>query len=93
MASPMGTEELDLLTTAAIAVTQLLKKTKKRRKKKVWTKEWLLKRDGLSHMNLLKELRLQPEDWFNYLRMDEHAYLTLLSLAFFFLLYPNSLLI
>ena len=80
MASPLGKEELDLLAAAAVAAT-LLQKTKKRRKRRVWTKEWLLKRDGLSHLKLLEELRLEPVDWLNYLRMDEQTYLTLLSLV------------
>ncbi|XP_045134780.1 uncharacterized protein LOC123518147 isoform X3 [Portunus trituberculatus] len=80
MASPLDKEELDLLAAAAVAAT-LLQKTKKRRKRRVWTKEWLLKRDGLSHLKLLEELRLEPVDWLNYLRMDEQTYLTLLSLV------------
>ena len=77
MASPLDKEELNLL--AAVAA-MLLQKIKKRRKRRVWTKEWLLKRDGLSHLKLLEELRLEPVDWLNYLRMDEQTYLTLLSL-------------
>ena len=39
-----------------------------------------MKRDSLSHEGLLNELRLEPVDYFNYLRMDEQTYSELLSL-------------
>jgi hypothetical protein len=44
-----------------------------------WAKDWLLKRNNLSHTNLLKELKLEPSDWYSYLRMDSEAYLELLQ--------------
>jgi hypothetical protein len=34
-----------------------------------------LKRNNLSHINLLKELKLEPGDWYSYLHMDSEAYL------------------
>uniref|UniRef100_A0A182PWM2 DDE Tnp4 domain-containing protein n=1 Tax=Anopheles epiroticus TaxID=199890 RepID=A0A182PWM2_9DIPT len=37
------------------------------------------KRSALSHVNLMEELRLEPTDWLNYLRMDEDSYLWLLE--------------
>ena len=46
-----------------------------------WAKDWLLKRNTLSHINLLKELKLQPGDWYNYLSMDSEAYLEFLQKA------------
>lgn len=48
-------------------------------KRRFWCKEWLMKRDALSHVNLIAELRLHPDDWRNYLRMDESSYEELLS--------------
>jgi len=63
------------LALAATAVAMVLK-TKKRK----WTKDWLLKRSQYSHVNLLNELQFHPEDWHNYLRMDEETYLELLQL-------------
>ena len=39
----------------------------------------LLKRNNLSRINLLKELKLEPGDWYNYLRMDSEAQLELLE--------------
>ena len=61
---------------AALAI-----KSKKKKKRTKWAKEWLLKRSQFSHINLLKELKLEPGDWFNYLRMDYETYCTLLKLV------------
>jgi len=43
-----------------------------------WAKDWLLKQNNLLHINLLKELRLEPGYWYNYLCVDSEAYLELL---------------
>ena len=43
-----------------------------------WAKDWLLKRNSLSQINL-KELKLEPGDWYSYLRIDSEAYLELLQ--------------
>lgn len=37
-------------------------------------------REKFTHINLLNELKLEPEDWYNYLRMDESTYLELLKI-------------
>lgn len=42
--------------------------------KKKWSKNWLLKRQQSSHINLIGELLEQPDDFRNYLRMDEETY-------------------
>ena len=75
----MVPEELELLAVAAVAAT-LLKK-KKRRKRRVWAKDWLGKKESMSHVYLLQELKSEPVDWRNYLRMDEETYEMLLSLV------------
>ncbi|XP_018118360.1 protein ANTAGONIST OF LIKE HETEROCHROMATIN PROTEIN 1-like [Xenopus laevis] len=63
----------------AIALVCSLKK-KNRRKRSVWSKEWLLKRETLSHMALLQELREHnPEDFKNYLRMSDSCFEVLLE--------------
>ena len=36
-----------------------------------------MKRNNFSHINLLKELKLKPGDWYSYLRTDSEAYLEL----------------
>ena len=51
----------------------------KGRKRKIWSKQWLRKRQTYSHVNLMKELILEKDDWFNYIRMDHDTYLELLS--------------
>ena len=30
-----------------------------------WSKDWLRKRQDYSHINLMKELQLEKDDWFN----------------------------
>lgn len=40
-----------------------------------------LKRSQFSHINLLKGLKLELGDWYNYLRMDYETYCTLLKLV------------
>ena len=42
----------------------------KARKRKIWFKHWLCKRQKYSHVNLIKELALEKDDGFNYMRMD-----------------------
>ena len=85
----LSSEELLLLGTAAVILTD----TKKRKHKK-WSKDWLLKRQKFSHISLLEELRLESDDWFNYLRMDHDIrFLTVsmvASLSFSFNFSANS---
>lgn len=59
----------------------LVAKRKIRKKRSKWSKDWLLKRQQFSHVNLLAELKFEKDDWFNYLRMDEETYLELLHLV------------
>lgn len=47
----------------------------------MWFKNWLLKQKCLSCINLVKELRVTPKDYQNYVRMNEETYLKLLSLV------------
>ena len=55
-----------------------------------WTKDWLLKRNQLSHTNLLVDLKLEPDDWRNYLRMDEETYIDLLRRVTPFIKYEHT---
>lgn len=75
-------EELCLVAVACAIVVKKKKANKRNIKKSrsKWSKEWLLKREYFSHINLLEELKLEPDDWRNYLRMDEDTYLELLIL-------------
>lgn len=72
-------EEVVLLS---LYIGCLVRKVKKSRKPRTqWSREWLLKRKDFSHVKLLKELQNEPNDWRNYLRMDEETYVELLSLV------------
>lgn len=62
----------------------------KNKKRNLWCKEWLLKRNKYSHTNLLNELRITPKDFNNYLRMNENTYLHLLSLVTPLILKQNT---
>lgn len=73
-------DEDELLCYAALAIAIQKKQKKKLKKRRVWVKEWLQKRNSFSHTNLLIELKVNPKDWHNYLRMDEETYLELLSI-------------
>ncbi|CAH1964688.1 unnamed protein product [Acanthoscelides obtectus] len=55
---------------------------KRKRKQRVWMKEWLKKRSLFSHANLLKELQVSsPLDYKNYLRMNSTTFGELLALV------------
>ena len=73
---------LDEETLIALAIVIAVRdKEKKKKKRSKCVKQWLSKRGELSHTNLLNELSLEPEDRFNYMRMNEATYLRLLSLV------------
>ena len=73
----MLSEELLICTVVTLALKS--KSEEKRKLTSKWAKDWLLKRNNLSHINLLKELKLEPGDWNNYLRMVSETYLELLQ--------------
>jgi hypothetical protein len=55
----------------AYVVIALLLKPKKKRKKRVWMKEWLKIRNKFTHEILLNELRAsEPNDFKNFVRLD-----------------------
>ncbi|KAF9405816.1 hypothetical protein HW555_013598 [Spodoptera exigua] len=56
-------------------ISYYISKTKNnRRRRKVWVRNWLTKRERLSHVNLVRELREEKEDFQNYFRMPEPVY-------------------
>jgi len=69
----MLSEELLICTAVTLALKS--KSREKRKLRSKWAKEWLLKQNNLTRINLLKELKLEPGDWYSYLRMDSEAYL------------------
>lgn len=74
-------DESLLLSIIVLCALKLKKEKRKRTPRKYWMKDWLLKRGRFSHINLLHELRSEPDDWRNYMRMDEATYLQLLKLV------------
>nr|CAI5868073.1 unnamed protein product [Callosobruchus analis] len=71
--------DLLLIGLAVALVPNEQKKLKRKRSK--WVKLWKLNREKLSHVHLINELRLEPDDYRNYLRMDESVYTELLELV------------
>lgn len=54
---------------------------KKKKKRRIWSKEWYKLRHKYTHENLLKELLFSsPEDYVNFLRMDGETFSNLLEL-------------
>jgi hypothetical protein len=76
----MTDEEL-LLLYNAVQFSAIIKRRNRRRVPNKWEKDWLLKREQYSNVNVLGELRFHSKDWYNYLRMSEETYLELLSLG------------
>lgn len=74
-------EEALLWFTIALVKILQLRQRRKLSKSRRWSREWLLKRGQYSHIRLLRELRDEPDDWRNYLRMDSSAYSRLLELV------------
>jgi hypothetical protein len=65
-----------------VAIATVLGKEKKSRViRSRWLKLWLRKTCQHSNITLSGELRFQPEDWHNYLRMNEDIYLNILSMV------------
>ncbi|XP_031328647.1 putative nuclease HARBI1 [Photinus pyralis] len=62
----------------ALALVTLDSDEKKKRRK-YWTKQWLLKRSQFSHTILMKEL--EAEDFKNFLRMDSNCFEELLNMV------------
>ena len=75
--------ECQAAAVKALSAARIIKicrrRAKKRRSRRVWVKPWLLKKQELSHVHLIRELQDIPEDWKNYLRMNKENYLNLLE--------------
>ncbi|KAJ8970707.1 hypothetical protein NQ314_001054 [Rhamnusium bicolor] len=67
---------------AALLVILLLQEPVVKARKRFWVKNWLLERDTLSHMTLVRKLRESAKDDLkNYLRMDDMCFYKLLDLV------------
>lgn len=56
----MMSNEFNIIAVACAVIVKQKAKNKKGRKR--WCKPWLLERKQLSHINLLEQLRLEPDD-------------------------------
>lgn len=76
-------EEVLLWSIFACCLVKKKKRLDRRRSttRSMWSRKWLLKRQRFSHIRLLHELRDDPNDWRNYLRMDIDTYSYLLELV------------
>lgn len=67
---------------AALLIVLILMEKPVRQRKRFWVKDWLLERDKLSHMSLIKKLRQSStDDLKNYLRMDDKMFKKLLKVV------------
>lgn len=57
----------------------MIEEERGKRKRKKWMEDWLMKWEKISHSDIRAELKLEKEDWFNNLRMDQSMCLHLLS--------------
>ncbi|CAH2009333.1 unnamed protein product [Acanthoscelides obtectus] len=76
----MDSPKDDLLFLSLFFVIFAIRKNR-RKKRKQWCKEWLQRRNEFTHINLLNDLRHEPSDYNNFLRMNESVYNELLSLV------------
>lgn len=66
--------------SAAAAILIALAIKKKNKKKRLWCKEWLKKRNEVGHVKLLKSLEeSSTSDYNNFLRMEKENYTELLD--------------
>lgn len=72
--------EEELLAVAGVCLIKKLKVTKRKKSRRP-QKSWMEKKSVYSHINLIEELLNEPDDFRNYLRMDETAYRYLLDLV------------
>ena len=65
-----------VIVSATLIIANILRSRKKNKKRKMWVKSWLLRRDEKSaYQNILQELRLEDaENFRRYLRMNSETF-------------------
>ena len=63
------------------SVVAILASKKKNKRKKIWSRKWLLERSKISQTTFIRELKNEAtdKDFINYLRMDENSFEILLK--------------
>ena len=82
-AGTMDSESALVLAATGIVLALAVKKGRKRRKRRIWVKTWLSRRDEKGvYNNLLQEMRLEDsESYRRYLRMNTETFETLLNMV------------
>ncbi|XP_050504264.1 putative nuclease HARBI1 [Diabrotica virgifera virgifera] len=71
----------EVLLSVLVGCLVVKKRENSRKPRSKWSRKWLLMRREFSHVKLMQELSNEPNDWRNYLKMDEGTYHELLSLV------------
>nr|XP_029724128.1 uncharacterized protein LOC115264525 [Aedes albopictus] len=72
-------DDLVALAAVAVCIDEKEENAATRKKRRIWTKEWLLDKQKYSNMELLEKLRqTEPQDFKNYLRMNDATFQNLL---------------
>ncbi|KAL4084943.1 hypothetical protein QTP88_027809 [Uroleucon formosanum] len=88
-----STVRVGLLLICDLLREELLKfKSKKTKKRRLWTRKWILRRNTLgASTNLLKELSVEdPKSFYNHLKMNEDMFLYLLKKVFPYIQKENT---
>lgn len=77
----MSSEQIEIAIIQIIEELLVIKRKFEARKKRIWVKKWIKRRNQLGASNtLLKELAAEdPKSYFNYLRINEEMFNTLLE--------------
>lgn len=85
----MSSEQIEIAIIQIIEELLVIKRKYEARKKRIWVKKWIKRRNQFGASNtLLKELAAEdPKNYFNYLRINEEMFNTLLEKVNIYQLY------
>lgn len=77
----MSSEEIEIAIVQIIEELLIIKKKYEAREKRIWVKKWIKRRNKFgASTTLLQELAVEdPKSYFNYLRIIEEMFNTLLE--------------
>lgn len=85
----MSSEQIEIAIIQIIEELIVIKREYEAREKRIWVKKWIKRRNEFGASNtLLKELAVEdPKSYFNYLRINEEMFSTLLEKVNIYQLY------
>lgn len=85
----MSSEQIEIAIIQIIEELLVIKRKYEAREKRIWVKKWIKRRNQFGASNtLLKELAVEdPKSYFNYLRINEEMFNTLLEKVNIYQLY------